>query len=103
MAIGGYSWTDHRAKEDWGLTSGVDPDKMYAKWFTIRLRFEGDVLREVMSAAPHVYVPNEVLEQKLALLKVAPVGSKVPGLGWHRGKGLFYLRIYEDDLGFSGV
>ena len=102
MAIGGYSWTDHRASEDWGLTSGLDPET-YAKWFTIRLRFEGDVLREVMSAAPHVYVPNEVLEQKLALLKVAPVGSKVPGLGWHRGKGLFYLRIYEDDLSFSGV
>ena len=76
---------------------------MHAKWFTIRLRFEGDVLREVMSAAPQVYVPNEVLEQKLALLKVAPVGSKVPGLGWHRGKGLFYLRIYENDLGFSGA
>ena len=102
MAIGGYSWTDHRASEDWGLASGSDPETQ-AKWFTIRLRFEGDVLREVMSAAPHVYVPNEVLEQKLALLKIAPVGSKVPGLGWHRGKGIFYLRIYENDLSFSGA
>jgi hypothetical protein len=100
MAIGKYGWTDPRASGDWFLTDGHDPET-WSRWFTIRLRFEGDELKEVASAAPHIRVPNEVLEQKLALLKVAPVGSKVPGLGWHRGKGLFYLRIYEDDVAFG--
>jgi hypothetical protein len=99
MAIS-YGWTDHRASEEWGLASGTDPET-WSRWFTIRLRFEGDELKEVASAAPHIHVPDKVLEQKLALLKVAPVGSKVPGLGWHRGKGIFYLRIYENDVAFG--
>ena len=97
MAIGGYSWTDHRAKEDWGLTSGSDPET-WSRWFTIRMVFEGDVLREIMSAEPSVYVPNEVLDQKLALLKVAPIGTKVDGIGWRRTEDIFYVRIYENDL-----
>lgn len=97
MAIGGYSWD-----EDWAMTSGMDMGRM-EKYFTVRMRFEGEVLRELQSAEPAVYVPPDVLEQKLALLKVAPVGAKVDGVGWRRAENLFYLRIYEDDLPLGGM
>jgi hypothetical protein len=60
--------------------------------------FEGDVLQELMSAKPSIYVPPDVLDQKLALLKVAPVGTKVNGVGWRRTETIFYVRIYENDL-----
>lgn len=93
MAIGGYSYSP-----DEHLGGGIDPETG-SKWFTIRMRFDADgVMREINSAAPAMYVPPEVLEQKLALLKITPVGVKVNRVGWRRTENIFYLRIYEEDV-----
>ncbi len=97
MAIGGYSWED-----DWAMASGYAPER-WSKYFTVRMRFEGEVLREIQSAEPAVYIPPDVLEQKLALMKVAPVGAKIDDVGWRRTENIFYLRIFEDDLPLGGM
>ena len=98
MAIGKRFVGDlEDGSRDWHIASGYDYG-IRGAWFTIRMKFEGEILREIISAAPAILVPYEVLEQKIALLKIAPVGTKIDGVGWHRAIGVFYLRIYENDL-----
>lgn len=98
MAISGhYVGKIEGDNNDWYLASGYDYSTC-GKWFTVRMKFEGEILREIISAEPATPVPWEVLEQKIALLKIAPVGTKIDGVGWHRAVDVFYLRIYENDL-----
>jgi hypothetical protein len=92
MAIGGYSWNEEEY-----LDSGYDMGKG-AAWFSVRVVLDGGYVVQYNSADRTIIVPPEVIEQKIALMKVAPVGAKVDGVGWRRTEDLFYLRIYENDL-----
>lgn len=90
MAVGKWGTLDD-------LRSGID-ENTFSRWFTVRMRFHEGKLVEFASAAPHINVPSKAIEQKLALLKVAPVGAKVDGVGWRRTEDIFYLRFYEEDV-----
>ena len=80
------------------MLAGTDPER-WCRYFTVRMLFDdAGVLREIQSVEPTMRVPKELLEQKVALLKVAPVGMRVDGVGLRKSDNLFYLRIYEDDL-----
>lgn len=84
-------------ENDWALTASYDYDR-FEKWFTLRLEFENGVCIKADSASPGLRIPPKVIAEKLALLKVSPVGAKVADVGWRRTEDIFYLRIYESDL-----
>ena len=69
------------------------------KLFTVRMEYskEGAFLN-ALSACPEVRVPFQLLEEKVALLRVSPVGADVEHVGWRRAANVFYVRIYESDL-----
>lgn len=95
MAIGGYSW-----EESDDLLSGFDPNTGW-HWFSVRIRtVQGDVADINMSSPKRAMTPAliTVIEKKLALLKLAPVGAKVDDVGWRRAEDIFYLRVHENDL-----
>jgi hypothetical protein len=95
MAIGGYSW-----EGSIDLPSGFDTETGWG-WFSVRIRIvQGDVADINMSSPKRAMTPAlvDAIQEKLAILKVAPVGVRVDGVGWRRTEDLFYLRIYEYDL-----
>jgi hypothetical protein len=92
MAIGGYSWNDDRYDD-----SGFDMNRG-EKWFSVRVEFKENLVHSITSTEPVISVPNKLIEQKLALLKMSPVGAKIDSVGWRRKENVFYLRIYETDL-----
>jgi len=93
MAIGGYSWNDDDRYDDSGFDMGRGE-----KWFSVRVEFKEGLIHSITSVEPVISVPNKLIEQKLALLKMSPVGAKIDSVGWLRKENVFYLRIYETDL-----
>ena len=43
----------------------------------------------------------ELFEQKLALLKIAPVGTTLDGVGKRKAANIYYVRFYEDEMGHN--
>ena len=43
-------------------------------------------------------VPSALLEQKIALMKAAPVGARIDDVGWRRSETVFYIRIFDHEL-----
>lgn len=41
---------------------------------------------------------DELLAEKLALLKVANVGARVDNIGWRRASNIFYIHIYNEEF-----
>ena len=95
MAIGGYSWEE--VDRDWQMMEGVGPDA-WDTFFTVRMEFHEGICVNYKSVRTGVRIPLELIDQKLALLRVAPPRTKVPGVGWRRSESIFYLHIYESDL-----
>lgn len=94
MAIGGYSFT---ATGDPYLQVGNDP-LTWGRWFSVRIRLEDGEIVDLTSAVPTIQLPKKLIVEKLSLLKVAPVGAKIDGVGWRRAENIFYLRFYEDEV-----
>lgn len=95
MAIGGYSFT---ATADPYIQVGNNPARFWGKWFSVRIRLEDGEIVDLTSAVPTVQLPAKLIREKLSLLKVAPVGAKIDGIGWRRAENIFYLRFYEDEV-----
>ena len=102
MAINKYPWRIRGVDDtDWWMVEGRGPT-LADRFFTIRMKFEGDECIQFVSVTPEIHVPIELIDQKLALLKAAPVGAKVSSVGWRRTENIFYLHIYENDLPLGG-
>lgn len=88
---------DEDVTPEFWMVEGVDP--LYFKpFFTVRVVLDSGRVMEFNSAQPEKRLDLEKIDEKLALLKVSPVGAKLDGVGWRRRENLYYLRIYEEDL-----
>ena len=65
---------------------------------SVRVRTEGGEVVEVTPAIHGVDIPPEIVREKLAILKVAPIRASINKVGWRRTEDIFYLRIYEDEV-----
>ena len=88
---------DEDATPEFWMMEGIDPP-YFKPFFTVRVAFVDGRVAEFDSARPEMRLDLNKIDEKLALLKVSPVGAKIDGVGWRRRENLYYLRIYEEDL-----
>ena len=65
-------------------------------WYVARVERVNGVEQVIFH--PKLRPIRALAEQKLALLKAAPVGAKIEELGWRRTEDIFYLRIFKHEI-----
>lgn len=76
-----------------------------SRYYTVRVELnEGEVVSAVPIHPEKLRAPFfgtsmavELFEQKLALLKIAPVGTELNGVGLRKAANIYYVRFYEDE------
>jgi len=79
------------------LRSGIDPNT-FDPFITVRVQVQNGELYTVQSSNTGVYPKNALILERLAIMKVAPVGTKIKELGWRRTDDVFYLRFFDYEL-----
>lgn len=72
-----------------------------SRYYTVRVELnEGEIVSAIPihpEKAHPLNVPG-LFEQKLALLKIAPVGTELDGVGTRKTENIYYVRFYENEI-----
>lgn len=77
-----------------------------SRYYTVRVELnEGEVVSAVPIQPEKIHPLNVagLFEQKLALLKIVPVGTALDGVGLRKAESIYYVRFYEHESDWSGV
>ena len=74
------------------------------RYYTIRVELnEGEIVSAIPIHPEKLHPLNVpgLFEQKLALLKIVPVGTVLDGVGKRKAANIYYVRFYEDEMGHN--
>ena len=74
------------------------------RYYTVRVELNEGKIVSAIPIHPEALHPLNVpglFEQKLALLKIAPVGAVVDGVGKRKAENIYYVRFYQDEPNWS--
>jgi len=79
-----------------------DKDLKYRVYWTVRVQFDshGDI--EFLDIPRGIEYEDELLMEKLALLKMLDVGKAITEVGKRQSKRVFYVRFFEDECMGTG-
>ena len=75
-----------------------------SRYYTIRVELSEGEIVSAIPIQPEKFHPLNVpglFEQKLALLKIAPVGTALGGVGLRKAENIYYVRFYENEPNWS--
>ena len=67
------------------------------KWELVRVYMKDGGRYETLHSSTIKFDP-EILEEKVALLKLTPTGTKVEGIGQQVNTNVFYVRFYAGEF-----
>lgn len=76
------------------------------RYYTIRVELNEGEIVSAIPIHPEAFHPLNVpglFEQKLALLKIAPVGTELDGVGKRKAENIYYVRFYENEPNWSDI
>lgn len=84
----------------------LDADKEFVPFASIRLEFmeDGTIQRiingdkGVAEFPPPSATLERVIAEKIALLKLAPVGKKIHTVGRRHSETVYYIRVFQEDM-----
>jgi len=75
-----------------------------SRYYTVRVELNEGGIVSAVPIQPEKLHPLNVpglFEQKLALLKIAPVGTTLDGVGMRKAENIYYVRFYQDESNWS--
>lgn len=66
-------------------------------WELVRVYMKDGGRYETLHSSVISFAP-EVLEEKIALIKLVSSGERVAGVGWHRSHDIYYVRLYPHEF-----
>jgi hypothetical protein len=70
---------------------------MHPGWELVRVYVDDGGEYEVTHSNAISFTPK-VLWEKISLIKLAPSGVRVVGIGWHRTHSIYYVRLYPHEF-----
>lgn len=79
-----------------------DKDLKYRVYWTVRVQFDshGDI--EFLDIPRSIEFEDELLAEKLSLLKMLDVGGCITEVGKRQSKNVYYVRFFEDECMGTG-
>ena len=68
------------------------------KWQLVRVYMKDGVVVETIPNRHYITYSSSMLEEKLALLKLAPAVKEVDGVGRRMNTNVFYVRFYAGEF-----
>lgn len=77
-------------------------DSRYRTFWTVRVQLNGHGDIEYLDIPRGVEYEDELLEEKLALLKMLEVGDTITNVGRRQSNNVYYVRFFEDECMGTG-
>ena len=70
-------------------------------WVSVRIELNSDGSIMGISCDEDLSWDDNLFDEKLALLKLIPIGEKIEGIGRRWGRDVYYLRFYKGEYTFN--
>lgn len=77
-------------------------DLRYRTYWTVRVQFDSHGGIEFLDIPRSIEFEDELLAEKLALLKMLDVGRTITEVGKRQSKNVYYVRFFEDECMGTG-
>jgi hypothetical protein len=79
-----------------------DADSRYRVYWTVRVQFDGHGDIEFLDTPRGIVYEDDVLMEKLSLLKMLDVGQTITEVGRRQSKNVYYIRFFEHECMGTG-